>query len=122
MPPAAVSFMNNNGTGVPSMEKYSNAVISAAIDVLQRSFEMPSCQTPCAQKPMCSPATTVQQQIEGYQRCGLLHPALYSSIVQQQAAAAAMLRARQGQQRQAPNDGQAPSRQGGSVAKRAHAA
>jgi len=107
------------GAGRQGGNQYSNAVINAAVDALQRSYE--SNQTMCnAQKPMLAPGHPLQQHIERYQRFGIMHPGLYAAIMQQQAAAAAMVRAHQMRQEQQNKDDK--SRKIRAVAKRAHAA
>lgn len=109
-----------------SLGSYSNAVISAAVEALQRSCIMPqSYQQQVAPsctlgfKPLLASPAVLQQHIEQYGRSGVLHPELQATLLQQQAAAAAMFRLQQ-QQQQARNE---DSRQPNSFSvKRAHAA
>lgn len=86
----------------PSIDNYSNAVLGAAIQTLQRSFQIPaSCQPQCSavhKTGFVVPPALLQQHIERYRQTGVMHPALYSTILQQQSAAAAEVMRLQRQQ------------------------
>jgi hypothetical protein len=101
---------------------YSSAVVGAAVDALQRSYE--ANQNSCGgqkQKAVLGLSHAMQQHIERYQRAGIMHPGLYAAIMQQQAAAGAMVRAQRLRQEQHIKEDNA-RKQRRSVAKRAHAA
>jgi hypothetical protein len=116
--------INSGGVVAPNnLGSYSSAVISAAVEALQRSFQMPqsyqampSCSV--VYKPVVASPAVLQQHIEQYGRSGVMHPELYALLLQQQAAAAAMFRLQQ-QQQPRNEDGRQPK---SFSVKRAHAA
>jgi hypothetical protein len=120
--------MNGSSTAVTNntLGTYSNAVISAAVEALQRSFVMPQSyqqQAPpsCSVvfKPMLASPAVLQQRIEQYGRSGVMHPELQATLLQQQAAAEAMFRLQQQQQQARREDNRQPN---SFPVKRAHAA
>jgi len=111
-----MQMVQRNAGGVPAnanIENYSNAVLGAAIQTLQRSFQMPaSCQPQCSavsKTAFALPPALLQQHIERYRQTGVMHPALYTTILQQQAAAASeVMRLQRQQQHSALQQQQQP--------------
>jgi len=102
--------VNGSSTAVTNnnLGTYSKAVISAAVEALQRSFLLPQSYQQQASpscsvvfKPMLASPAVLQQHIEQYGRSGVMHPELHATLLQQQAAAESMFRLQQ-QQRQQP--------------------